>query len=483
MNDDARLLRRYADEGSETAFTELVRRRVDLVYGAALRRTGGDSHRAAEVAQQVFTTLAREARKLSRHAVLSAWLHTATRNAALNLMISEQRRRTREAEALALDPTFAGGEASPDWDQLRPVLDAAIDELADADRAAVVLRFLERRAFAEIGATLAISEDAARMRTDRALDKLRAGLARRGITSTAAALGAIISSQPLVSAPAGLGAALASQALATAGVSAGILATALLSFMNTKIIVAVALAALAGWGAGAYFGLSRELAVPLAPVETPAHSQLIASLRRSNQSLRAEVDRLNADALRLAAAHARLTAPRAVSPPPAALHSTGPALTIGAQQRAMLNNLRQLAAAADQFKLENGRWPTSVDEIVGEKKYVKRITPIDGENYTGLSMLPGQALVVTTPAGVSVTYDPEGRSTTVPQQSPAEARVAELSRRLEPAGRKALDAYRAAHGGNRPPDSNMEALIPYFATPQEGADFVEFIEARKAAGQ
>ena len=82
MNDDTALLRRYAEEGSEAAFTELVRRHVDLVYGAALRRTGGDSHRAADVAQQVFTTLARQAQKLSRHTVLSAWLHTATRNAA-----------------------------------------------------------------------------------------------------------------------------------------------------------------------------------------------------------------------------------------------------------------------------------------------------------------------------------------------------------------------------------------------------------------
>lgn len=483
MNDDARLLRRYADEGSQPAFAELVRRHVDLVYGAALRRTGGDSHRAADVAQQVFTTLAREARKLSRHAVLGAWLHTATRNAALNLMISEQRRKAREAEALALDPALAGGEASPDWDRLRPVLDAAIDELADPDRAAVVLRFLERRAFAEIGATLAISEDAARMRTDRALDKLRAGLARRGITSTAAALGAVISSQPLVSAPAGLAAALAAQALAAAGVSAGILATALLSFMNTKIIVAVALTALAGFGAGAYFGLSQELAVPLAPMETPAHSQLIASLRRSNQSLRAEVDRLNADALRLAAANVKLSAPRAVSPPPPAPKSNGPAMTVGAQQRMMLNNLRQIAAAADQFKLENGRPPTSLDELVGETKYIRRLNPIDGESYVGLSLLPGQPLVVTTLSGVSVTYDSTGPNTTIPQQTPAEARVEELFRRLEPAGLKAIEAYRAAHSGDHPPDSNMEALIPYFGTPQEGADFVEFLEARKAAGK
>ena len=227
MNDDAVLLRRYAEEGSESAFTELVRRHVDLVYGAALRRTNGDTHHAADVAQQVFTALARNARKLADHAVLGAWLHTATRNAALNLMISEKRRQARELQAFALDPaTAAGGaEAPPAWDQVRPVLDAAIDDLPEADRAAVVLRFLERRAFAEIARALRVSEDAARMRTERALDKLRTALARRGITSTAAALGAVVSTQSLISAPAGLAAALAAQSLATAGASAGAFAT------------------------------------------------------------------------------------------------------------------------------------------------------------------------------------------------------------------------------------------------------------------
>src|SRR3954468_2443715 len=107
MNDDSTLLRRYVSEGSQAAFTELVQRHVDLVYGAAMRRTSGDAHRAAEIAQDVFTSLARHARKLSSHAVLPAWLHTATRNAALNLMISEQRRKARETEAMALEPSHS----------------------------------------------------------------------------------------------------------------------------------------------------------------------------------------------------------------------------------------------------------------------------------------------------------------------------------------------------------------------------------------
>ena len=187
MNEDATLLHRYAAEKSEAAFAALVQRHVDLVYGAALRRTGGDAHLAADVAQQVFTAVARDAGRLARHPALSAWLHTATRNAALNLMISENRRRARERQAVELEAVTAGAAPAPEWERVRAVIDAAIDELSEPDRVAVVMRFLERHPFARIGAALRISEDAARMRTDRALEKLRSALARRGITSTATA--------------------------------------------------------------------------------------------------------------------------------------------------------------------------------------------------------------------------------------------------------------------------------------------------------
>jgi len=87
--------------------------------------------------------------------------------------ISEQRRKARDLEVLKLDGAPDAGGASAEWERLRPVLDAAIDELSAADRDAVVLRFLERRPFAEVGAALRVSEDAARMRTERALEKLR----------------------------------------------------------------------------------------------------------------------------------------------------------------------------------------------------------------------------------------------------------------------------------------------------------------------
>src|SRR5207237_602690 len=69
MSEDAELLGRYASERSESAFTELIRRHVDLVYSAALRLAGGDIHRAQDVPQQAFTELHRQARRRRKRAL------------------------------------------------------------------------------------------------------------------------------------------------------------------------------------------------------------------------------------------------------------------------------------------------------------------------------------------------------------------------------------------------------------------------------
>src|SRR6185295_1479860 len=192
MVDDAVLLHRYAHERSQAAFEELVRRYLDLVYAAALRRLGGDGHRAADVAQVVFATLARDAASLAHHAVLAGWLYAATRNAALNILRGEERRRTREQEAYRMQELNSSEESGADWQKLRPVLDSAMDELDERDREAVLLRFFQGRPFADVATVLRVSEDAARKRVDRALEKLRGRLLQRGIATTAAALGATL---------------------------------------------------------------------------------------------------------------------------------------------------------------------------------------------------------------------------------------------------------------------------------------------------
>ena len=191
MTDDAELLRRYAKDQSEDAFAELVGRHLNLVYAAALRLVGGDAHRAKDVAQQVFTALARQADPLSRHASLIGWLYTCTRYTAAKIVRTEQRRQKHEQEAQTMHELLASEVPEAGWDRLRPVLDDVMGELDARDREAVLLRFFESQPFGHIGAVLRLTEDAARMRVERALERMRLRLTRRGFTSTSVALAAI----------------------------------------------------------------------------------------------------------------------------------------------------------------------------------------------------------------------------------------------------------------------------------------------------
>src|SRR5258708_5871589 len=99
MKDDVALLRRFAEEGSQEAFAELVRAKVNLVFAAALRQTGGDAHLAEDVTQAVFLALAARAAALARHTVLTGWLFTTTRHVAIDAVRRQHRWQRREEEA------------------------------------------------------------------------------------------------------------------------------------------------------------------------------------------------------------------------------------------------------------------------------------------------------------------------------------------------------------------------------------------------
>ncbi len=248
--EDAELLRRYASERSEVAFAELVRRHLAPVYGFALRRVGGDAHLAEDVAQEVFTALARKAGALADRPVLGGWLCRTTHYAARDVVRADRRRRTREQEAFTMDETLRDdAAASVEWEKLQPLLAETMGELNDADRDAVWLRFFEGRSFAEVGVRLRLTENTARMRVERALDKLHAALAKRGVTSTTAALGIALANQAAAAVPAGLAASVTGAALA--GVTA-VGAGGTMVFMGTikfqlGVAGALAMAGTAGW--------------------------------------------------------------------------------------------------------------------------------------------------------------------------------------------------------------------------------------------
>ena len=234
MMNDSELLQRYARSDCEAAFAELVQRYVDLVYSAAIRQVGGDAHLAQDVTQSVFIDLARKAASLSGYdsdglALLS------TRYAAAMAVRTERRRHTREQEAHVMQELLHEPALEPGWDRLRPVLDDVMHELSERDRNAVLLRFFEGRRLADVGVKLGLSEDAARMRVDRALDKLRRLLAKRGVTSTTAALTATLASQTITAAPVGMAASITGTALATAAAGTGTTLTVLKLITMTKL--------------------------------------------------------------------------------------------------------------------------------------------------------------------------------------------------------------------------------------------------------
>jgi RNA polymerase sigma factor (sigma-70 family) len=234
MPSDADLLRHYAETGDQDAFARFVHAHVDLVYAAAFRQTRGDVHLAHDVTQVVFTSAAKKAAALGRHPVITAWLYQATRYAAITTLRSRSRREKRESAVFAMNDEPAETAPAPDWQQISPELDRIVTSLGNKDREAIVLRFFGGKSFGEIGGQLGLTEGAARMRVERALEKLRTQLARGGITSSCAALSALLTQQGVMAAPAGLGAAATVAALSAP--AAGIVSSAavpVLKFMTT----------------------------------------------------------------------------------------------------------------------------------------------------------------------------------------------------------------------------------------------------------
>ncbi len=221
--DDIALLKQYAEDNSEAAFAGLVTRYVNLVYSAALRSVG-NAHAAEEIAQAVFIILARKAGNLSKArrgvaaTVLSGWLYQTARLTAANYLRGEIRRQNREQEAYM--QAILNEPESDAWRQIAPLLDDAMGRLGEKDRNAIVLRFFENKNLSEVGAALGTSEDAAKMRVNRALDKLRKTFSKRGVTLSGAIIAGAVSANSVQAAPAGLAATISATAVKGAAVAA-----------------------------------------------------------------------------------------------------------------------------------------------------------------------------------------------------------------------------------------------------------------------
>lgn len=248
MTDSQQLLATYVKTGSEAAFRELLARYIDLVYSTALRLVHGDTHRAEDVAQTVFADLAREAHKLSAETMLGGWLHRDTCFVAAKLMRGERRRHVREQQATEMN---AVNQSENGFEHLGPVLDEVINELPEADRVAILLRFYERRDLRSVGEALGSSENAAQKRVVRALDELHGMLTRRGIVLSATVLATALVTKVVSAAPVGLLGTIATAALSgSTATTATVIAAAKTATMTTlqKAAIATTFAIVAGAG-------------------------------------------------------------------------------------------------------------------------------------------------------------------------------------------------------------------------------------------
>ncbi len=141
MNGTSELLQRYVENGSEDAFRQLVERHIGLVYATALRKMAGDAHAAQDVAQIVFSDLARKAHALPGDIVLAGWLYRHTCLKAAEAIRAESRRRIREQ--IAVEMKTLHDSDHPLWPDVAPVLDEAMELLTETDRDALVLRFFQ----------------------------------------------------------------------------------------------------------------------------------------------------------------------------------------------------------------------------------------------------------------------------------------------------------------------------------------------------
>jgi type IV pilus assembly protein PilA len=76
------------------------------------------------------------------------------------------------------------------------------------------------------------------------------------------------------------------------------------------------------------------------------------------------------------------------------------------QDKAVLNNARQLSAASDQYYLENGVSTVILSDLLGPTSYIKALNSVANETYpAGFSQ--GTTITITSVAGVrTITYSP-----------------------------------------------------------------------------
>ncbi len=404
--DDHVLLREYVEHRSERAFAELVERHLPFVYATALR-LARDPHTAQDIAQAVFIQLARKANTVRDGHALPGWLYRATRYAALVVFRSETRRRRRETDAMNL---VKQNVSTDSWAQFAPLLDEALDCLDRADQNAVLLRFFHEKSYREVGVALGLNEDAARKRVERALEDVRGYFSRRGVTTTAALLGSAITSHAAVLPPVALSASVAGASLAGATAAGTVSLGWKIFFMSTQtkiIATTITVAVIAA------------IVVTIPMFHQQQEINYLGHLTDDKETTKTAMP-ANQPVVAGNSALPAIPPPVALRPPvvaPVAKPATPGQLvwtsqvadpsSAQAQTKAVLNNLRQISSAAQQYMLDMRVTQATYYDLVGTRtdNYLRNVTPVGNEDYTGIVVNRSTTEIsIVGPDGSTITY-------------------------------------------------------------------------------
>lgn len=154
-------------KGDPYAFEQLYAAYYDKVFAIA-RGIVLDSDDAADAVQEVFTQVYRNLNRFDRRSKFSTWLFRIAVNRTIQFA-RKHKYRARQTELSEAD----GQVASVEVEQQDPAIEAALEKLAPADRALLVLFYWEELSLADIAASLGCSENAAKTRLYRARERFR----------------------------------------------------------------------------------------------------------------------------------------------------------------------------------------------------------------------------------------------------------------------------------------------------------------------
>jgi RNA polymerase sigma factor (sigma-70 family) len=162
----------FEKTGVSDVAEQAFRRHYGQVYRYLRRRTG-DHHRAEDLAQRVFVDAVVSLRETESPSL--AWLYTVAQR-----RFADELRRNAVGQRLGVLQPVASQDAEYGPD-VAAALRAAIARLPEGQREVLVLKLLRGARFAEIGAKLDLTPEAAKMRFMRALEALRDDLELEGV--------------------------------------------------------------------------------------------------------------------------------------------------------------------------------------------------------------------------------------------------------------------------------------------------------------